>query len=131
MLTHTAGVLVPGDEKAVAADRGVLTAQSAVRRAELACVLMGVEGVPAAVLSAVPGKWQTDRQADRRGTHSCCADVPCVVSAPQVKMAEDIDFKYPTRRACAWEISHFCKGVPHGHARVIRCLQVPTQLHAC
>jgi Golgi apparatus protein 1 len=42
----------------------------------------------------------------------------------QVKMAEDIDFKYPTRRACAWEISHFCKGVPHGHARVIRCLQV-------
>jgi hypothetical protein len=45
---------------------------------------------------------------------------------PQVKMAEDIDFKYPTRRACAWEISHFCKGVPHGHARVIRCLQVRT-----
>jgi Golgi apparatus protein 1 len=42
----------------------------------------------------------------------------------QVKMAEDIDFKYPTRRACAWEISHFCKGVPHGHARIIRCLQV-------
>lgn len=39
-------------------------------------------------------------------------------------MAEDIDFKYPTRRACAWEISNFCKDVPHGHARVMRCLQV-------
>jgi Golgi apparatus protein 1 len=39
-------------------------------------------------------------------------------------MAEDIDFKYPTRKACAWEISNFCKNIPHGHARVIRCLQV-------
>lgn len=43
---------------------------------------------------------------------------------PQVKMAEDIDFKYPMRRACAWEISRFCANLPHGHARVIRCLQV-------
>lgn len=41
----------------------------------------------------------------------------------EVKMAEDIDFKYPMRKSCAWEISNFCKGVPHGHARVIRCLQ--------
>lgn len=41
----------------------------------------------------------------------------------EVKMAEDIDFKYPLRKACAWEISSFCKDVPHGHARVIRCLQ--------
>ncbi|KAF6266246.1 hypothetical protein COO60DRAFT_1470052 [Scenedesmus sp. NREL 46B-D3] len=41
----------------------------------------------------------------------------------EVKMAEDIDFKYPTRKACAWEISNFCKNTPHGHARVIRCLQ--------
>jgi len=38
-------------------------------------------------------------------------------------MAEDIDFKYPMRKACAWEISTFCPNVPHGHARVIRCLQ--------
>jgi hypothetical protein len=38
-------------------------------------------------------------------------------------MAEDIDFKYPMRKACAWEISTFCQNVPHGHARVIRCLQ--------
>jgi hypothetical protein len=42
---------------------------------------------------------------------------------PQVKMAEDIDFKYPMRKACAWEISSFCANVPHGHARIIRCLQ--------
>eukprot|EP00878_Enallax_costatus_P007022 GHUV01007359.1.p1 GENE.GHUV01007359.1~~GHUV01007359.1.p1 ORF type:complete len:595 (+),score=136.49 GHUV01007359.1:1595-3379(+) len=41
----------------------------------------------------------------------------------EVKMAEDIDFKYPTRKACAWEISNFCKEVPHGHARIMRCLQ--------
>lgn len=53
--------------------------------------------------------------------------MPCL----QVKMAEDIDFKYPTRRACAWEISHFCKGVPHGHARIIRCLQVGALVLGC
>jgi hypothetical protein len=38
-------------------------------------------------------------------------------------MAEDIDFKYPMRKACGWEISTFCPKVPHGHARVVRCLQ--------
>ena len=38
-------------------------------------------------------------------------------------MAEDIDFKYPMKKACAWEISTFCKDVPHGHARVVRCLE--------
>lgn len=38
-------------------------------------------------------------------------------------MAEDIDFKFPLRRACAAEIQKMCKGVSHGHARVIRCLQ--------
>jgi hypothetical protein len=48
----------------------------------------------------------------------------CYAIVLQVKMAEDIDFKYPTRKACAWEISNFCKNIPHGHARVIRCLQV-------
>jgi hypothetical protein len=26
--------------------------------------------------------------------------------------------------ACAGEISALCAGVPHGHARIIRCLQV-------
>ncbi|GLI60743.1 hypothetical protein VaNZ11_002971 [Volvox africanus] len=41
----------------------------------------------------------------------------------EVKMAEDIDFKFPMKRACAWEISSFCKNVPHGHARIVRCLE--------
>ncbi|GFH19709.1 uncharacterized protein HaLaN_16706 [Haematococcus lacustris] len=41
----------------------------------------------------------------------------------EVRMAEDIDFKYPMKKACAWEINIFCKDIPHGHARVIRCLE--------
>lgn len=41
----------------------------------------------------------------------------------EVRMAEDIDFKYPMKRACAWEINSFCKDIPNGHARVIRCLE--------
>jgi hypothetical protein len=61
-------------------------------------------------------------------THVCTHGLTyCPITALvslQVKMAEDIDFKYPTRKACAWEISNFCKNIPHGHARVIRCLQV-------
>ncbi|KAG1672451.1 hypothetical protein FOA52_013237 [Chlamydomonas sp. UWO 241] len=40
----------------------------------------------------------------------------------EVRMAEDIDFKYPMKKACAWEMSSFCKDVPHGHARISRCL---------
>lgn len=38
-------------------------------------------------------------------------------------MAEDIDFKFPLRAACASEIPAFCKDVRHGHARIVRCLQ--------
>ena len=38
----------------------------------------------------------------------------------EVKMAEDIDFKYPLKRACSLEIQTFCADVPHGHANVIR-----------
>lgn len=38
-------------------------------------------------------------------------------------LAEDIDFKYPLQRACVTEISIFCADTPHGHARVVRCLQ--------
>lgn len=41
----------------------------------------------------------------------------------EVRMAEDIDFKYPMKKSCAWEMSNFCKNIPHGHARVIRCLE--------
>jgi Golgi apparatus protein 1 len=38
-------------------------------------------------------------------------------------MAEDIDFNYPMKRACAWEVATLCADVEHGHARVMRCLQ--------
>ena len=41
----------------------------------------------------------------------------------EVRMAEDIDFKYPMKRACTAEIGRFCGGLAHGHARDIRCLQ--------
>lgn len=41
----------------------------------------------------------------------------------EVDMAESIDFQIPMKTACRREISSFCKDVPHGHARVIRCLQ--------
>ena len=41
----------------------------------------------------------------------------------EVRMAEDIDFKYPMKRACTSEINKFCTGIPHGHANIIRCLQ--------
>lgn len=37
--------------------------------------------------------------------------------------SDDIDFKYPLKRACAAEILLLCADVPHGHARVVRCLQ--------
>lgn len=45
----------------------------------------------------------------------------------EVKMAEDIDFKYPLKRACSLEIQTFCAGIQHGHANVIRCLQDNTE----
>jgi len=41
----------------------------------------------------------------------------------EVRLAEDIDFKFPMKKACAKEITSFCKDVPHGHARIISCLQ--------
>ncbi len=42
----------------------------------------------------------------------------------EVRMAEDIDFKYPMKRSCTSEIKQFCPGIEHGSARIIRCLQV-------
>lgn len=50
----------------------------------------------------------------------CCAALLC----RQVRMAEDLDFKYPMKMACAVEINTFCKDIPHGHARLIRCVRV-------
>ena len=37
-------------------------------------------------------------------------------------MSENIDFNYPMKTTCLKEIDEFCKDVPHGHSRVIRCL---------
>jgi Cysteine rich repeat len=39
----------------------------------------------------------------------------------EVRMAEDIDFKYPMKQACAAEITRFCPNKAHGHAETIRC----------
>jgi len=41
----------------------------------------------------------------------------------EVRLAEDIDFKFPMKKACTKEIKQFCKDIPHGHARIITCLQ--------
>lgn len=41
----------------------------------------------------------------------------------EVDMAESIDFQFPMKKNCSTAIEKFCKDVPHGHARVIRCLQ--------
>jgi len=41
----------------------------------------------------------------------------------EVRLAEDIDFKFPMKKACSKEITSFCKDIPHGHARIISCLQ--------
>mmetsp|Transcript_34914 Transcript_34914/g.77608 ORF Transcript_34914/g.77608 Transcript_34914/m.77608 type:complete len:994 (-) Transcript_34914:752-3733(-) len=41
----------------------------------------------------------------------------------EVRFSENIDFQYPMKAACQNEITKFCKDVPHGNARVIRCLQ--------
>lgn len=39
-------------------------------------------------------------------------------------MSHTIDFQVPLKKACAAEIQQFCANIPHGEARVIRCLQV-------
>mmetsp|Transcript_4821 Transcript_4821/g.5620 ORF Transcript_4821/g.5620 Transcript_4821/m.5620 type:complete len:974 (+) Transcript_4821:66-2987(+) len=41
----------------------------------------------------------------------------------EVRFAEDIDFQYPLKKACIAEMELFCKKVPHGHGRIIKCLQ--------
>ncbi|KAG2445817.1 hypothetical protein HXX76_000421 [Chlamydomonas incerta] len=41
----------------------------------------------------------------------------------EIRFSENIDFQYPMRVACAKELKLFCKDVPHGEARAIRCLQ--------
>uniref|UniRef100_A0A061SDF6 Golgi apparatus protein 1 n=1 Tax=Tetraselmis sp. GSL018 TaxID=582737 RepID=A0A061SDF6_9CHLO len=41
----------------------------------------------------------------------------------EVRFAEDIDFKFPLKKACMAETKKFCKDIPAGHARIIQCLQ--------
>ncbi|KAG2452551.1 hypothetical protein HYH02_002788 [Chlamydomonas schloesseri] len=41
----------------------------------------------------------------------------------EVRFSENIDFQYPMKTACVKEIDRFCKNVPHGGGKVIRCLQ--------
>ncbi|GAX78146.1 hypothetical protein CEUSTIGMA_g5588.t1 [Chlamydomonas eustigma] len=41
----------------------------------------------------------------------------------EVKFSQNIDFQYPMRQSCEQEIKVYCKDVPPGEARVIRCLQ--------
>ena len=43
----------------------------------------------------------------------------------EVKMAEDIDFKFPLKMACTSEIQTYCADVQHGHANVIRFVLNP------
>lgn len=38
-------------------------------------------------------------------------------------ISESIDFNHPLKQACLDEIEDTCDGIPHGDARVIRCLQ--------
>jgi Golgi apparatus protein 1 len=44
----------------------------------------------------------------------------------EARFSVNIDFQYPMKQACLREIDRYCKDVPHGQARVIRCLQVGT-----
>lgn len=39
----------------------------------------------------------------------------------EVRFSENIDFQYPMKTACVREISQYCKDIPHGNAKVIRC----------
>jgi hypothetical protein len=41
----------------------------------------------------------------------------------EVRFSENIDFQYPMKTKCLRELDMFCKEVPHGNARAIRCLQ--------
>lgn len=39
----------------------------------------------------------------------------------QVRFSQNIDFQFPMKKACENEIKLYCKDIPHGEARVIRC----------
>lgn len=41
----------------------------------------------------------------------------------EVRFSQNLDFQFPMRQSCETEIKIFCKDIPAGEARVIRCLQ--------
>eukprot|EP00798_Chlamydomonas_sp_ICE-L_P019976 gene19976-26687_t len=41
----------------------------------------------------------------------------------EVRFSENIDFQFPMKAACKSELSKYCKGIQHGDAKAIRCLQ--------
>jgi|UniRef100_A0A7S1X9L8 Golgi apparatus protein 1 len=41
----------------------------------------------------------------------------------EVRMSENIDFQYPLKKNCKSELKRYCDGIPHGHARAIKCLE--------
>jgi len=41
----------------------------------------------------------------------------------EVRMSENIDFQYPMKKNCKAELKRYCDGIPHGHARAIKCLE--------
>ncbi|KAF5838865.1 hypothetical protein DUNSADRAFT_2034 [Dunaliella salina] len=45
----------------------------------------------------------------------------------EVRISEDIDFNSVMKKTCAWEINQLCKDLPHGHGRIIRCLEEKTE----
>lgn len=59
------------------------------------------------------------QQARSKLSRACSADL----FSHEVMLSESIDFNYPLQQACLDETETHCAGVPHGDARVIRCLQ--------
>jgi Golgi apparatus protein 1 len=50
----------------------------------------------------------------------------------EVRFSSNIDFHLPMKKACGVEVEAYCKGIPSGEARMIRCLQdTCSQPHAC
>ena len=46
---------------------------------------------------------------------------PLWICCLQVRFSENLDFQYPMKEACQAELTRYCKDVPHGNARAIRC----------
>eukprot|EP01025_Chloroclados_australasicus_P017425 TRINITY_DN188_c0_g2_i1.p1 TRINITY_DN188_c0_g2~~TRINITY_DN188_c0_g2_i1.p1 ORF type:complete len:924 (-),score=69.62 TRINITY_DN188_c0_g2_i1:353-2872(-) len=58
-------------------------------------------------------------QENRKKLSSVCK---ATLFDQEVKMAEDIDFKFVLKQQCSAEIARFCSGVPNGKGRIIKCL---------